>query len=86
MLWNCNEVPAPAPDAAPPMTSPPVPPMTPIPVRVVQDAPSWQAGYIAGMSGGPRECPPEIPDSLAYVSGYIEGKAARQRAAASTPD
>ena len=64
----------------------PTPPMTPIPARIVQDSASWQAGYNAGMSGGSRECPPEVPDSLAYVSGYIEGKAARQRAAARTPD
>jgi hypothetical protein len=60
--------------------------MTPIPARVVQDSASWQAGYNAGMSGGSNICLPEVPDSLAYVSGYIEGKAARQRAADRAPD
>ncbi len=52
------------------------------PPRVTQDPVSWQAGYNAGMSGGPMDCPPEVSDPLAYASGYIEGKAARQRAAA----
>ena len=50
-----------------------------IPERVIQDPASWQAGYNAGMSGGSAECPPEVPDRLAYASGYIEGKAARGR-------
>jgi hypothetical protein len=60
--------------------------MTPIPARIVQDSASWQAGYNAGMSGGSNICPPEVPDSLAYVSGYIEGKAVRQNASARTQD
>ncbi len=66
--------------------STPTPPMTPIPARIVQDSSSWQAGYNAGLSGGSRTCPPGVPDSLAYVSGYIEGKAARQHATARPPD
>jgi hypothetical protein len=34
------------------------------------------------MSGGPLDCPPEVADAFAYACGYIEGKVARQRAAA----
>jgi hypothetical protein len=49
---------------------------------ITQDPASWQAGYNAGMSGGSSACPPETPDALAYASGYIDGKAARERAAA----
>jgi hypothetical protein len=50
--------------------------------RVTQDPVSWQAGYNAGMSGGPEDCPPEVPDRLAYAAGYVEGKAAPARATA----
>jgi hypothetical protein len=47
---------------------------------ITQDESSWQAGYNAGSSGvGASTCPPEIPDALAYQSGYIEGAAARAR-------
>jgi hypothetical protein len=50
-------------------------------VSVIQGSPSWQAGYNAGMSGEkPRKCPPRIPDPLAFWSGFISGKAARERA------
>ena len=48
--------------------------------HVSQDPASWQAGFNAGMSGGPSNCPPEVSDPLAYASGYIEGKAAKMRA------
>jgi ribosome modulation factor len=52
------------------------------PPHITQDPASWQAGYNAGMSGqNPQTCPPEVPDSLAFWSGVIEGKAARARAA-----
>jgi hypothetical protein len=34
------------------------------------------------MSQGPTECPPEVPDKLAWHIGFIEGVAARQRAIA----
>jgi hypothetical protein len=47
--------------------------------RITQEPASWQAGYNAGMSGGPLACPPEVADPLAYASGYIEGKAATAR-------
>ena len=52
------------------------------PRRITQDPGSWQAGYHAGMSGGPLDCPLEVADAFAYASGYIEGEAARQRGAA----
>jgi hypothetical protein len=52
------------------------------PPRVTQDPASWQAGYNSGMSGGPGECQPEVPDPLAYAAGYVEGKAAHDRATA----
>jgi hypothetical protein len=49
--------------------------------RIRMDEASWQAGYNAGASGvSASTCPPEVPDGLAYQSGYIEGKAARQHA------
>ena len=48
---------------------------------ITQDPAGWQAGYNAGMSGGSAVCPPEIADRLAYASGFIAGRAARQRAA-----
>jgi hypothetical protein len=51
-------------------------------VRVAQDPAGWQAGYNAGMSRGSSVCPPEVGDRLAYASGYIEGKAAWERASA----
>lgn len=48
------------------------------------DEASWQAGYVAGASGGGEACPPEVPDGLAYAGGLIEGRAARERAKALT--
>ena len=37
----------------------------------------WQAGFDAGQQGRP-DTPPRGVDGLAWVSGYIEGKAAGQ--------
>jgi hypothetical protein len=61
--------------------------------RIVQDSPSWQAGYNLGLSGQkPRRCPPEVPNPLAFWSGFIDGKAAHYVTVAklcispSTPD
>jgi ribosome modulation factor len=52
--------------------------------RIRLDEASWQAGYNAGVSGvGSSTCPPEVPDALAYTSGFLEGQAARRRARAS---
>ena len=46
--------------------------------RIVQDSPSWQAGYNVGLSGQkPRRCPPEAPHPLAFWSGFIDGQTAR---------
>ena len=44
---------------------------------VQQDEASWRAGYKAGLSGMPSPEPPPGVDRLAYVSGVIEGQAAR---------
>jgi hypothetical protein len=53
-------------------------------LHVTQDAASWQAGYNAGASGvDSSTCPPEVPYALAYVSGFLEGQAARRLARAS---
>jgi len=41
------------------------------------DPESYRAGYLAGLSGRPSEPPRTIVDSLAWLSGYIEGKARR---------
>ena len=48
--------------------------------RRAPDPASWLAGCNTGLSGGPPVCPPEVPDSLAYYSGYIEGSAAARAA------
>jgi hypothetical protein len=37
----------------------------------------WQSGFNAGQQGRP-DTPPRGVDGLAWVSGYIEGKAAGQ--------
>jgi hypothetical protein len=50
------------------------------PHRIEQDSDSWQAGYNAGMAVDPGPCPAWIADRLAYATGLIEGKAARERA------
>ena len=36
----------------------------------------WQSGYEAGQQGRPNQ-PPQGVDGLAWISGYIEGKANR---------
>jgi hypothetical protein len=41
------------------------------------DPASYRAGYVAGLTGRPNIAPREIPDSLAWHSGFIEGKATR---------
>jgi ribosome modulation factor len=45
--------------------------------RIEQDAYAWQQGFESGASGQPNRCPYEVADhrSLAWTSGYIEGKA-----------
>ncbi len=46
---------------------------------VEQDQASWMAGYKAGLSGFPPNEPPPGVDRLSYISGVIEGKAAREQ-------
>ena len=41
-----------------------------------QDPESWKSGYQDGLEGIKRR-PMTVPDQLAYLSGYIEGKAER---------
>jgi len=41
------------------------------------DAKSYRAGYVAGLLGRRNQPGPEIRDSLAFRSAYIEGKAVR---------
>jgi hypothetical protein len=48
-------------------------------IGVRYDEESWRRGRAAGMTGGPEVCPPDLPDRLAYYSGYIEGKAPREQ-------
>lgn len=43
---------------------------------VVQEPFAWEAGYQAGLSGSPSATPPGL-DGLSFISGYIEGQAAR---------
>jgi hypothetical protein len=45
------------------------------------DRESYRAGYTAGLVGRPNIAPPEIVDSLAWYSGYVEGKASRSSGA-----
>jgi ribosome modulation factor len=40
------------------------------------DRAAWQAGYAAGLEGRSSSTPPGL-DGLSFISGYIEGKAAR---------
>ncbi|MDE2466740.1 MAG: hypothetical protein KGO02_23945 [Alphaproteobacteria bacterium] len=44
---------------------------------VSMDRQAWLAGYAAGLAGLSSSNPPEL-DGLAFISGYIEGKAHRQ--------
>jgi len=46
-------------------------------VVVNMDHEAWQAGYAAGLQGRSSISPPEL-DGLAFISGYVEGKAHRQ--------
>jgi hypothetical protein len=48
-------------------------------MRVEYDPESFRKGRAAGMASGPEVPPPEITDRLAYLSGYIEGKALREQ-------
>jgi hypothetical protein len=52
------------------------------PPRIEYDEASWRAGVMAGRRGDPLpagRAPPGISDPLAWISGYIEGKAMRER-------
>ena len=46
-------------------------------VVVRMDRTAWQAGYAAGLAGQSSINPPGL-DGLAFISGYIEGRAHRQ--------
>lgn len=40
---------------------------------------AWQAGYADGLAGKPHGTDPlSQVDALAYASGYVEGKAAKE--------
>jgi hypothetical protein len=55
--------------------------------RIEQHPVDWHAGYTAGISAvGLMIYPPEVADRLAYANGFIEGEAARERAAAALRD
>lgn len=43
-------------------------------MNVLYDRCDYDAGWKAGYKGGPDLPPPDINDSLAWSSGYIEGK------------
>jgi len=49
------------------------------------DPASYRAGYTAGLVGRRNIAPLEIVDSLAWYSGYIEGKATREAGALRFP-
>lgn len=55
------------------------------PPAVIQDPAAWKAGYHAGLSGKASTPPPPGVDALAYVSGVIEGQAARSQKVARLP-
>jgi hypothetical protein len=46
---------------------------------IVQDPESWEAGHAAGLRGAKPHQPPGTRDGLAWISGYIEGKADRAK-------
>ncbi len=50
------------------------------------DTPSWQAGYDAGLAGKLEVPPDHIDDDLAWLAGYVEGKADRQHGIRHQPD
>jgi hypothetical protein len=47
--------------------------------KVKQDQKDWQKGYDAGVAGKPGAVPRGV-DGLSWTSGYVEGKAAREKA------
>jgi len=49
------------------------------PVLVRQDPASWALGFQAGLAGRSSQEPPAVPDGLAWISGYIEGQAKREK-------
>lgn len=49
------------------------------PVLVRQDPASYALGYQAGLAGRSSQEPPGVPDDLAWISGYIDGKGKRER-------
>jgi ribosome modulation factor len=51
------------------------------PVLVRQDPASWALGFQAGLAGRSSQEPPAVPDGLAWISGYIEGQAKREKSA-----
>ncbi len=40
------------------------------------DERTWNRGYAAGRTGEPCEYPVDVEDRLAWLSGYVEGRAA----------
>jgi len=51
------------------------------PVLVRQDPASYALGYQAGSKGRSSQEPSGVRDGLAWISGYIDGKAKRQNRA-----
>jgi hypothetical protein len=49
------------------------------PVLVRQHPASYALGYQAGSKGRSSQQPPGVPDDLAWISGYIDGKAKREK-------
>jgi len=47
-------------------------------IDVKLDHSSWAAGFTAGLSGNPEWAPPGV-DAISFYSGFIEGKAERQK-------
>lgn len=44
-------------------------------MKITQDKDSWEAGFKAGYERRGNRPGPEVKDSLAWHSGYIEGQA-----------
>ena len=44
-------------------------------LHVEMDQQSLSQGRAAGLTGGRMFCPADVPDRLAYASGFVEGKA-----------
>jgi hypothetical protein len=51
------------------------------PVLVRQDPASYALGYQAALAGRSSQEPSGVRDGLAWISGYIEGKAKRENQA-----